>query len=422
MKIKLAAALLLAVSLNAANWPHWRGPNFNGSTSEKNLPTSWSTTENVAWKTPLPGQSGSTPIVWNDHVFVHTPDKEKNLILVALDRKDGSGRWRKQIGIGDRISGRNNMASPSPVTDGEIVISLFGTGDLAAFDFDGNELWRRSLAEERGKFALMWIYGSSSTLHNGKLYVQVLQTTPVPEGYTHAQDNKPQRDSYLLCLDPKTGKDIFRHVRPSDAIKESMEAYSTPIPFNGPNGWEILIVGGDYATGHDANTGKELWRSSSLNPRRDPWWRIVPSPVVAGEHIFAAGPKRDPLYAINRGKIIWSNKEYTTDWSTPLSYEGKLYVLDGDRKTLTCAKPETGEKIWQGKIELREPIWASPTGANGKIYTISESGTVVINDAKEFKVLATIPMGEGPVRSTIAAAQGQLFIRTAENLYCIGKD
>lgn len=421
----LALLALFAATVQAANWPNWRGPEYNGSTDEKNLPTTWSSTENVAWKAPLPGPSGSTPIVWNDHIFVHSPDENKNLVLIALNREDGSVRWTKLIGIGDRTVGRNNMASPSPVTDGKIVVSLFGTGDLAAFDFDGKELWKKSLAEEFGKFAIMWIYGSSPLLHDGKLYIQVLQTTPVPESYTHAQDEKKDRESFLLCLDPQNGKEIFRHIRPSNAKKESLEAYTTPIPFES----QILIVGGDYATGHDKSNGKEIWRVGGLNPRKDPWWRIVPTPVVAGNHIFAAGPKRDPLYAIKKGgagditatHVTWSNREYHTDWSTPLYYNGKLYVLDGSTKQLTCLHPDTGEKIWQGKIPDPGVIWSSPTGADGKIYNISESGTVYINDAQEFKTLATIPMGEAPVRSTIVAAQGQLFIRTAENLYCIGK-
>ncbi|MEP6663745.1 MAG: PQQ-binding-like beta-propeller repeat protein, partial [Verrucomicrobiota bacterium] len=193
----------------AENWPQWRGPDFNGSSGEKNIPTNWSVNENVIWKTPLPGISGATPVIWNDHIFVTSPDPQKNLILFCLNRADGKIRWQKTVGIGDKTIGRNNMASPSPVTDGKTVFVLFGTGDLAAYDFSGNELWSRNLGKDFGKFAIMWLYGSSPLLYQDKLYVQVLQRSPLPPDYAHAIDDKPERDSYLLCLNPKTGKDLW---------------------------------------------------------------------------------------------------------------------------------------------------------------------------------------------------------------------
>ncbi len=412
----------------AANWPFWRGPNFNGATDEKNLPTTWSETENVAWKTPLPGQSGSSPVIWDDTIFVSSPDAEKNLNLFCINRKDGSIRWKKQVGIGDRSAGpRSNMTSPSPVTDGKIVVALYGTGDLAAFDFSGKELWKRSLTQEFGKFAIMWLYGSSPLLYEGKLYIQVLQTTPVPEGYTHAVDGNPNRDSFLLCVDPPTGKDLWRQIRTNDARMESKESYSSPIPFEGPNGKEILVLGGACLTGHDAKTGKELWRAGGLNPKDDPYWRIVPSPVSGDGILLASAPKRDPVYAFKAGGkgdittsgLAWKLTENPTDWATPLYYKDTFYVLDGDRHLLTRLKPKTGEKVNQAKIEVREPIWSSPTGADNKIYLINESGTAFVLNADDLNVLSTIKMGEAPVRSSIVAAQGELFIRTAQSLYCI---
>jgi len=428
LALVLAIAATACHSLAAANWPFWRGPNFNGSTTEKNLPSTWSATENVAWKTPLPGPSGSSPVVWDDTVFLSSPDAEKNLNLLCLNRKDGSIRWKKQVGIGDRNAGpRSNMTSPSPVTDGKRVIAVYGTGDVAAFDFSGQELWKRSLAQEFGKFAIMWLYGSSPLLYEGKLYIQVLQTTPVPEGYTHSQDGNPNRDSFLLCIDPATGKDLWRQLRTSNARMESKESYASPIPFEGPNGKEILILGGDCITGHNAKTGAELWRGGGLNPKNDPYWRIVPSPVALDGIILASAPKRDPIYAFKAGGkgditesgLAWKFTENPTDWATPLAYKDRFYILDGDRHVLTCLKPKTGEKIWQGKLDVREPIWSSPTGADNKIYLISESGTAFVLDSEEFKILATIKMEEAPVRSTIVAAQGALYIRTAQNLWCI---
>jgi outer membrane protein assembly factor BamB len=422
--------VVMIQSALAASWPHWRGPNFNGSTDETGLGETWSKTENVVWKAPMPGPSGSSPVIWGDHVFVSTPDAQKNLNLICLNRKDGSVRWQKQVGIGDRNAGpRSNMTSPSPVTDGKVVVALYGTGDVAAFDFEGKELWKRNLGAESGKFAIMWLYGSSPTIYEGKLYIQVLQTTPVPEGYTHANDGKETRESFLLCADPMTGKDIWKQIRNSEARQESKESYATPIPFEGPNGKEILVLGGDCMTGHDAKTGAELWRAGGLNPKNDPWWRIVPSPVTGGGVILASAPKRDPVYAfkvggkgdITESHLAWKLTENPTDWSTPLFYKNRFYVLDGDRHVLTCLKPESGEKIWQTKIEIRDPIWSSPLGADGRIYLISEGGTAFVIDAEGGKVTATIAMSEGPARSSIVAAQGQLFVRTAENLYCVAK-
>jgi outer membrane protein assembly factor BamB len=423
-------AVFVTAPLRAENWPQWRGPYFNGSTTEKGLPTQWSKTENVAWVAPLPGYSGATPVVWGDSIFVSSPDPQKNLLLLCLDRKDGKVRWQKVVAGGDREKGRNNMASPSPVTDGKSVFILFATGDLAAFDFSGKALWTRNLARDYGRCSIKWLYGSSPLLYQGRLYVEVLQQNPIPSDYPQALDDKPQRESFLLCLDPKTGGNLWRHVRPTDAVSEAQEAYTTPIPCEGRGGLEILIVGSDYTTAHLADTGTELWRCGGLNDGKERVWRIVPSPVVADGMIIACGPMRDPVLAIkDRGRglvtdthIAWRFKEFPTDCVTPLYYQKKLFILDGDRQMMTCLEPLTGKKKWQGNLGVREIFRASPAGADGKLYCLSESGTAVVLDAgEEFKVLSTIRMAEAPVRSSIAIAQRQLFIRTAQNLYCIGK-
>ncbi len=427
--------LLVAVTLGltgssarSENWPQWRGPAFNGSSPETGLPVTFSKTENIAWARPLPGRSGATPAIWGDSVFVTSPDAQKNLLLLCLNRKDGSVRWTQTVAAGDRANERNNMTTPSPVTDGKLVIALYGTSDLAAYDFAGKELWKRNLGKDYGKFSIMWLYGSSPLLDQGKLYVQVLQRDP-PADYPHAIDAKKERDSYLLCLDPETGKDLWRHVRKTDSTKESQEAYSTPVPFAGKNGPSLAIVGGDHVSVHSAKTGEEFWRAR-LYEKRDDWYRIVTSPVVADDLVVAGGPKGQPVVAYKDGgkgdvtstPPAWSFKEAPTDWSTPLYYQGKLFVLDGGKKVLTCLDPKTGVKKWSGSLGGTDTFWSSPTGADGKIYSINEKGTVVIADAgDEFKILATIPLDEGPCRSSVAVAGGQLFIRTARNLYCVGK-
>lgn len=427
--LAFACALLFAPLARAENWPQWRGPFFNGSTGETNLPVQWSKTENVDWVRALPGYSGATPVVWNDSVFVSSPDGQNNLLLLCLDERTGQVRWQKQVATGNREKGRNNMASPSPVTDGKTVFVLFGTGELAAFDFTGKQLWARDLAKEYGKFSINWLYGSSPLLYNHKLYVEVLQQNPIPSDYAHALDGKPERESFLLCLAPDSGATLWRQLRPSDAVSEAQEAYTTPIPMDGSASPEIILVGGNYITAHNADTGAELWRCAGLNVRGEKYWRIVPSPVTAQGMVFACGPKRDPVLAIRDGgkglvtdsHTAWEFKEFPSDCVTPLYYQDHLFVLDGDRQELTCLEPKTGEKKWQGNLGVREIFRASPTGAGGKIYCLSENGTAVVLDAgDQFKILSTIRMGEPPVRSSIAAAQGHLFIRTAQNLYCIG--
>jgi outer membrane protein assembly factor BamB len=307
---------------------------------------------------------------------------------------------------------------------------MFATGDLAAFDFSGKELWHRNLAKEYGRFAIQWIYGSSPLLYGGKLFVQVLRSKPRGDNSGLASGNQADLGAFLLCIDPATGADVWRQARPTDALGESQEAYSSPIPCAGPGGPEILIVGGNYVTAHAAANGDELWRCGGLNVRNERSWRIVPSPVVANGVVVVCGPKRDPVLGVKDGgkglvtetNIAWQFREFPSDCVTPLAYQDKLFVLDGDRQMLTCLDPKTGEKAWQGSLGVREIFRASPTGADGRIYCVSENGTAVVLDAgAAFKILATIPMGEGPVRASIAAAQGQLFLRTAKNLYCVGK-
>lgn len=410
----------------AGNWPNWRGPDFNGSAKSGPLPAA-PTRDDIVWSIPLPGRGGSTPVVWDDHVFVNAPDESGNLVLVDYNRVDGKERWRRTVGVGDKERGRNNMAAPSPVTDGKTVFTLFGTGDLAAFGLDGRELWKRNLGKDYGRFAVMWIYGSSPLLFGDRLYVQVLQRNPMPADYV-GFDGKPERESYLLCLDPKTGSTLWKHVRKTDSTLESSEAYSTPVPYHGANGDELVVVGGDHVSGHRMSDGAENWRAR-LYEKRDDWYRIVTSPVTMPGWIFAGGPKGQPVVALKDGAkgdvtgtgIVWRFTESPTDWATPLVMNDRLYVLDGGKRVISKLNPKTGEKEWSGKLPGREVIWGSPTGADGKIYQFSEDGTLSVCDAgAEFKVLGSLVFeGEGPCRGSVAVAHDQLFVKTGKKLHCL---
>ena len=426
-------AIAIAVTAQAADWPQWRGPAFNGTSPEKNLPASWSAAD-IKWTAPLPGFSGATPAVSGDTIFVTSPDANKNLLLFCLDRKDGKVRWQKEVVTGGNIDkGRGNMCSPSPVTDGKTVYALFGTGHLAAFDFAGKPLWQRDLGADYGKFAIMWTYGSSPLLYAGKLYVQVLQRTPAPADYPGMAGAAGDRESYLLALDPATGKTLWKHVRPTDAKMESMESYASPVPHEVGGKAQLLLVGGDSLSGHDPETGAELWRGTGINPKRGEWMRVVPSPVSAGGVAIACGPKKEPLLAfktdgkgdVTESGLAWKfDEKKTPDVCTPAFADGKLFVLDGDSQTLTVLDPKSGAKLWQGALGHRDTVRSSPTVADGKIYTISETGKAVVCDAtgSEFKIISTFDFeNANPTRSSIVVAGGQLFFRLADRLVCIGK-
>ena len=402
------------------NWPSWRGPFQNGTAYKMRLPTRWSKTENVAWVTPLPGRSAATPAIWNDHVFVSSIDaKTKELLALCLSRKNGQILWRKALGYDKKIGRSDTMASPSPMTDGERVYFYFGTGELLAYDFSGNEIWRRNIQKDHGKFKMLHGYAATPLLYQGKLYVPVL----------HRSD-----DSYILAIDPKTGADLWKQARRTNARAESKEAYTTPIPYQVNGRTEIVLMGGDYLTGHDSETGAELWRWGTYNPRKIGHWRVVPSAVTGPGLIYIAAPKRAPMYAIKAGgtgrlgdeHVAWKfgvvhKRNNTPDVCTPAYREGNLYVLDGDRKILFCLDAKTGAIKWQGHLGGKDIYRASPTVADGKIYCIDRRGeAVVLAVGDEFKVLSRASMGGRPAQSTIAAAHGQLFIRTADNLYCIG--
>ena len=448
MKPFLAAVFCLAAfaSLRAENWGQWRGPNFNGSASEKNLPATFSKTENVAWSAPMPGPSGATPVVWGNYVFVSsTDDTAKTCVALAFDRKTGKELWRVKVadGVGqDRMS---TFSNPSPVTDGKRVWFFYGNGELVCFDLAGKEVWRRNIEKDYGQFAFQWTFSTSPLLHDGRLYLQVLQRD-VPVNGRGRKDGP--NESYLLALDPATGKELWKVLRPAEASAESLEAFTTPTPYKHAGREELLIVGGDCISGHDPDTGKEYWRWGTWNPTRIGHWRLVPSPAAGAGIVLACGPKDSPIYAVKLGGngnlsnagLAWQSyvqnteetnkaarsletRELSSDVPTPLFYEGKFYVLNGNKRKLMCLEP-SGKIVWSGDVG-KGNFQSSPTAADGKIYMMNFPGEVFVVQAggSEFKLLHTAAMGDGEntLRASIPISQGQLFIRTSKTLYCVGK-
>jgi len=433
-RICLLLALAAATTAHAADWPHWRGPHFNGSTDETNLPVKWTTTEGVAWSIELPGSSAATPIVWQDRVFLSGVDVSRDTLLATcFDRTSGKRLWQHDIGHRISRDRRSTYAAPSPVTDGKLVIFYYSSGQLVCFDMEGTRKWARNIQEDYGPFAFQWTPATSPTLFDGMLYIQVLQRD-VPVGGRGWTDR--ENESYILAIAPDTGKTLWRQVRPSKAVRESREAFTTPIPCEINGKHQLAIAGGDALTGHDLKTGAELWRWGTWNPDRIGHWRLVPSPVAGGGVVLACAPKGDPIYAVkpnaagtlDDSAIAWTSeavsREVTADVPTPAFYDGDFFILNDLRKHLSRVEPGTGKVKWTIRTPGKSKYEASPLAADGKIYLISHDGEAAVVDAATGEILHEVTMDEPTdrevVRAAISAAHGNLFIRTTDHLYCIG--
>jgi len=443
LKFFLLAALL-AMALGAADrerqWPHWRGPHLDGTSPQAaNLPLTWSETENVVWRARLPSWSAATPIVWEDTVFVTSAEEgftdntggsglvsaalnriksalnfSDGLLLIALNRRDGSIRWQQVIGEGNKVLYKQNMASPSPVTDGRYVWVVTGLGELHCFDFNGKKIWNRNLQEDYGEFGLAWGYASSPALYEGDLFIQVLHGSTTSE------------PSYLLRIDGRSGETEWRAERPTDAESESPDAYSTPMLAGVAGEKQLVIVGGDYLTGHDLNTGRELWRASGLNPDKAGNYRIIASPLVHEDVVFAPSRRR-PFIAFRlvetdggvEPERLWSTR-YGPDVPTPVTDGERIYIVD-DKGIALCLRVEDGKTVWERNRLALGTYSASPVLAEGRVYATNEEGTTTVFAASaEFKTLAKNELNDYTLASPAVSGE-QIFIRTRQYLYCLAK-
>ncbi|HVQ37009.1 MAG TPA: PQQ-binding-like beta-propeller repeat protein [Pyrinomonadaceae bacterium] len=408
-----AVVIFSLTIVRAENWPQWRGPALNGVSSEKNLPVKWTAEENVAWKTAMPGWSGSTPVIWRDRIFLNVAEGD-SLSLWCVDKAKGTVLWKQPLGAGNIKMRKQNMSSPSPVTDGKSVFIMTGTGVLKGFDFSGKELWARDIQKEYGAFGLNWGYASSPLLFDNSLFVQVL----------HGM--KTDEPSYLLRIDAKNGKTLWKVERPTNAQRESPDSYSTPGLLRVGKAVEIVITGGDCVTGHDPATGKELWRANGLNPDNNPFYRVVASPVIFNEIIYASS-KYKPLLALRaggRGDVTTSHLLWSTpngpDVPTPVT-DGKYLYIVNDRGIMWCLDAKSGAEVYAQQRIKPGNYSGSPVLADGKIYVTNEDGlTTVVKAGPQFEVLAENALNDYSLSSP-AISDGQIFLRTAQNLYCIGK-
>jgi outer membrane protein assembly factor BamB len=440
--------LLLAALGGAAeagdNWPQWRGPHQNGIVDAVGLPLQWSLTENIRWKTALPSWSAATPIIWGDRVFVTSPSPAEpqpaeagsapaqqqgrrrrasrspggpELFLFCISKSDGKILWKRELDNKNRIHRKQNDATPSPVTDGKHVWIVTGTGVVTAFDMAGTQIWKKDLQKDYGTFGHNWGYASSPLLFDGSLIIEVL----------HGM--KTDDPSYIVSLDARSGTVKWHQERPTDAQRESPDAYTTPVLLKHGGNAQIIISGGDYVTGHDPASGKEIWRASGLNPLNRPNYRVVGTPIINGDLIYAP-TRQKPLLALRAGgtgdisesHLVWKYEgSGAPDVPSPICDGRHLYLVD-DRGMVTCLDPQTGAVIYGPETTREGIVSASPIISEGRMYILNEQGiTTVVATGPEFKVLATNELDGSYTLASPAVSGKQIFIRTETHLYCISE-
>ncbi|HVA47785.1 MAG TPA: PQQ-binding-like beta-propeller repeat protein [Pirellulales bacterium] len=416
-KLLLAlTCVLTATAASAENWPQWRGPKNDGISHESDLPVNWSKTENIAWRLPLPGPAGATPIVWDDSIFVTSATPNGDLLLLCVGT-DGTERWRQTVTSGDRTvrGDEGNSASPSPVTDGEHVWVFFANGVLGCYDFSGKEVWKEDLQQVFGKFDIAFGLTSTPVLDGDRLYLQLLHS----------------KAALVVALDKSTGKEIWRHERRSDAHSECEHSYASPVLYRDEQRAFLLSHGCDYIVAHSLDDGRELWRCGGLNPKGtyNPTLRFVASPVAVPGLIVVPSAKNGPVLGLRpdaQGDISdsskghrWVRAQNTPDVPSPLVVDGLVYLCR-ENGVLICMDAKSGKEIYQERAHS-DRYRASPLYADGNIYLTARGGVItVVKAGPKFEILASNDMQE-PISSSLAVSGGRIYIRTFEALYVVEK-
>ena len=397
------------------NWPQFRGPTGQSVSGETRLPTKWSATENVAWKSPIPGESWSSPFVWGDRVFVTTATEGgASCRVLAFDRKTGGVLWNKEVfqQVQRRKEGRNTYATPTPATDGERIYACFGDGSFAALNFAGEIIWTNRNYPFYSQHGL----ATSPIVYHGLLIM-------ARDGSNEGEDKglgweKPWDRAFIVALDIQTGKERWKGLRGRSRI-----SHGVPTVWEHDGKAEIVSEAGDVVQGFDAQTGERLWSNEVIGEGK------VPSTVIGEGLVFTAGGwgGKESIKAFRLGGkgdqqetlLVWQQKKGMPKVPSLLYWKPYLFAI-ADTGLATCFKAATGEIIWQE--HLTGNFSASPVFADGRIYFLGDNGeTTVIEAGAEFKVLARNPLGE-KVQASMAVSQGQLFIRTEKNLFCIAEN
>lgn len=406
--------------VRAENWPQWRGAKHNGVSSEANVPTKWSKSENIAWRLPLPGPGGATPVVWGERIFLTSVDKGSGDLLLLCIGTDGKEKWRQTMASGNQdVRGdEGNSASNSPCTDGEHVWAMMANGVLGCYSLDGKEVWKLNLQDRYGKFSIQFGMTSSPLLDGDQLYLQLI----------HGEGNAKTREAVVVCLDKNTGKEIWKRDRPSDAIAECEHSYASPTMYDDGQSKFLISHGADFIVAHDLSDGHELWRCGNLNVKSkyDPTLRFVATPVTSNGIVIVPTAKGAPLIALKpngKGDItnndelhLWKHSK-TPDVPSPLIHEGLVYLCMQDGQ-VHCLDQKSGEQIYLKRAHS-DRYRSSPVYADGKIYLTARGGLVtVIKTGKSFEVLAENEIGEA-MSASPAIANGTLYLRSFDALWAI---
>ena len=412
-----AAFLFVTVcsALAAADWPAWRGPTGQGICTEKNVPLMWSETENVKWKVPLAHQGNSTPVVSGDNIFLTQANKGGTVrSLLCFARADGKLRWQKDVAYSEteRNWNPNWYANASPATDGERVVVGFASAGMYCYDFAGKELWKRT---DLGKWDDPFGSGSSPVLYGD---LAILWCGP----------NRDKGRNFLLAVNNTTGKTVWEH-------DESFGSWSTPL-ITKVNGQDQLILGQSrdvkgqpeskwgYLKGFDPKTGKELWKCQGLNSfvYTSPLYADGIAVNMAGYGGSALAVKLGGTGDITKDRLWLHPKPADQRVGSGVIVGGHVYIVD-ENATPHCYELKTGKDLWKDEPRLKGgTTWGSMVHADGRLYLMMRTGeTVVLAANPKFEVLAVNSLGAGEqTNSSPAISNGEVFIRTFKNLWCIG--
>jgi outer membrane protein assembly factor BamB len=423
--MRALASLMLVIGcstgLLAENWPQWRGAGLDGISQEKNLPVQWGKTENVAWRLPLPGPGGATPVVWEDRIFVTAPQGD-NLLLICVGT-NGREQWRQTVTRGNRVvrGDEGNSCSPSPSTDGQHVWTFFTDGTLACYTVDGKEVWKANLQQRYGRFDIQFGMTSTPVLDGDRLYLQLI----------HGPMRGPNKTAIVFALDKATGEEIWKQNRPSDAVFECKHSYASPIVYRDGKHEFLISHGADYVVAHSLDDGRELWRCGDLNPKSNynQTLRFVASPSSGEGRIVVPSAKNGPVLCLKPDSMgdvtaetaayFWKTDQGTPDVSSPLIHDGLVYLCR-ENGNLVCLDAETGEQYYEERT-VRERHRASPVYADGKVYITGRNGVItVVKAGKQFEMLAQNEMRE-EMSASPAPSNGRIYLRTFDALYAIGK-
>jgi len=414
----------IAMAQESTNWPQWRGPDFRSISTESNLPVEFGADKNLIWKCPMPGEGGSSPVVWDGTTYVTSATAdEKGIVLIAVG-PDGKIAW-EQILPGKNSNVRMdqaNSASPSPITDGKHVWATSGAGGLCCFTTAGEKVWELDLQKEFGKFSIQFGMSTSPIMDDGKLYMQLIH------GEMRSSD---PGFGLVICLDGATGKLLWKQNRESDAVSENKHSYASPTIYRDGTISLLLTHGGDFVVAHSLDDGHEVWRCGGLNPKDNynNFLRFVSSPAWEPGIIVVPSAKTGRVLALRpdgTGDITdqsashhWTMLRGSPDVASPLIWDGLVYLFR-ENGVVACFDIKDGEQLWEERM-LADRHRSTPVIADGHIFITGRDGKVtVLKTGREPKIVATSDLGETTTASP-AISGGRIYIRTFDNLYCFGK-